>query len=225
MTLIPASRQIFSASTSLGTTARAAGVSIAAPEATKSFCMSTTIIAVFVGSIASICMIYLLVSFDDFTMAPNQTKLSARLGAVLSVIRPVNFASIKVINRVNDPDLLGQIAQRRFCFYLSGNLARILGDGRRQRVARLALGGFDRRLNVADQRLNVPGRMIALQRGLDCTATLMTQNHDQACAQVRHCVFDAAQRMVVDQIPSRANYEKFASAMVEDQPFSSTRIT
>src|SRR6266478_5869076 len=65
MTLIPASRQIFSASASLGTTARAAGVSNAAPEATKSFCMSTTIIAVFFGSITSICIIYLLWSDDS----------------------------------------------------------------------------------------------------------------------------------------------------------------
>ena len=73
------------------------------------------------------------------------------LGVVASVIRPVNFASIKVINRGNDPDLLGQITKRCLCFYLSGNLARILGDGRRQRVARLTLSGFDRRLNVADQ--------------------------------------------------------------------------
>jgi hypothetical protein len=56
-----ASRQMFSASASLGTTARAAGVSIAAPAATKSFCISTTIMAVFFASITSICMTYLRV--------------------------------------------------------------------------------------------------------------------------------------------------------------------
>src|SRR5437899_12271463 len=56
MILIPASRQILNASASLGTTARAAGVSIAAHDATKSFCMSTTIIAVFFGSITSMCI-------------------------------------------------------------------------------------------------------------------------------------------------------------------------
>src|SRR5438876_11138159 len=59
--------------------------------------------------------------------------------------------------------------------------------------------------------------MIALQRSLDCTAALMTQDHDQARAQVRDCVFDAAQRMVVDQIPSRANDEKVTQVLVEDQ--------
>jgi hypothetical protein len=47
------SRQIFRASASFGTMARAAGVSIGAPAATKSFCISTTIIAVFAGSVAS----------------------------------------------------------------------------------------------------------------------------------------------------------------------------
>src|SRR5207247_3847398 len=59
--------------------------------------------------------------------------------------------------------------------------------------------------------------MIALQRSLDCTAALMTQDHDQARAQVRDCVFDAAQRMVVDQIASRANDEKVTEVLVEDQ--------
>src|SRR5215813_619522 len=56
MTLIWASRQMFSAAASLGTMARAAGVSIAAPDATKSFCISTTIMAVFFTSITSTCM-------------------------------------------------------------------------------------------------------------------------------------------------------------------------
>src|SRR6266571_9314991 len=56
MILTSASRQILNASASLGTTARAAGVSIAAPDATKSFCMSTTIIAVLWGSITSMCI-------------------------------------------------------------------------------------------------------------------------------------------------------------------------
>ncbi len=50
--------------------------------------------------------------------------------------------------------------------------------------------------------------MVALQRSLNCTATLMTQNYNQARAQVRHPVFDGAQRMVVDQIARRANDEK-----------------
>src|SRR5207249_10658818 len=56
MIFIPASRQILNASASWGTTRRAAGVSIAAPDATKSFYMSTTIIAVFFGSITSMCI-------------------------------------------------------------------------------------------------------------------------------------------------------------------------
>jgi hypothetical protein len=42
---------------SFGTIARAAGVSIGSPVATKSFCISTTIIAVFAGSIALICIV------------------------------------------------------------------------------------------------------------------------------------------------------------------------
>ena len=50
--------------------------------------------------------------------------------------------------------------------------------------------------------------MVALQRSLNCTATLMTQNYNQAPAQVRHPVFDGAQRVVVDQIARRANDEK-----------------
>src|SRR5438876_8134385 len=79
MILIPASRQIFSASASLGTTARAAGVSIAAPEATKSFCMSTTIMAVFFGSIPSICITYLL--WSDDSPWHLTTKLSDRRAA------------------------------------------------------------------------------------------------------------------------------------------------
>src|SRR5206468_7645290 len=58
MILIPASRQILNASASLGTISRAAGVSIAAPDATKSFCMSTTIIAVLFGSITSMFMAF-----------------------------------------------------------------------------------------------------------------------------------------------------------------------
>src|SRR5437867_4285600 len=45
----------------------------------------------------------------------------------------------------------------------------------------------------------------------------MTQNYDQACARVCHRVFDAAQRMVVDQIASRANDEKVTQVLVEDQ--------
>src|SRR5260370_29726973 len=45
----------------------------------------------------------------------------------------------------------------------------------------------------------------------------MTQNYDQACARVRHRVFDAAQRVVVDQIASRANDEKVTQVLVEDQ--------
>src|SRR5438132_12028606 len=56
MILIPALRQILNASASLGTMSRAAGVSKAAPDATKSFCMSTTIIAVLFGLITSIFM-------------------------------------------------------------------------------------------------------------------------------------------------------------------------
>src|SRR5438876_10728365 len=66
--------------------------------------------------------------------------------------------------------------------------------------------------------------MIALQRSLDCTAALMTQDHDQARAQVRDCVFDAAQRMVVDQIASRANDEKVTQVLVEDQLRRNARI-
>jgi hypothetical protein len=59
--------------------------------------------------------------------------------------------------------------------------------------------------------------MVALQRSLNCTATLMTQNYNQARAQVRHPVFDGAQRMVVDQIARRANDEKVTQVLVEDQ--------
>src|SRR5882724_8333962 len=59
--------------------------------------------------------------------------------------------------------------------------------------------------------------MVALQRSLDCTATLMTQDHDQARAQVCDCVLDAAQCMVVDQIASCANDEKVTQVLVEDQ--------
>src|SRR5216684_8454975 len=59
--------------------------------------------------------------------------------------------------------------------------------------------------------------MVALQRSLNCTATLMTQNYNQARAQVRHPVFDGAQRMVVDQVARRANDEKVTQVLVEDQ--------
>ena len=85
---------------------------------------------------------------------------------------------------------------------------RFRGDGRGQRVSWLALGRFHCGLNVANQRVDVSRRMVALQRSLNCTATLMTQNYNQARAQVRHPVFDGAQRMVVDQIARRANDEK-----------------
>src|SRR6266581_6575665 len=44
----------------------------------------------------------------------------------------------------------------------------------------------------------------------------MTQNHYQACAQVRDCVFDTAQRMVVDQIARGADHEKVPDVLVED---------
>lgn len=52
----------------------------------------------------------------------------------------------------------------------------------------------------------------------------MTQNYDQACARVPHRVFDAAQRMVVDQIASRANDEKVTQVLVEDQLRRNARI-
>src|SRR5439155_18396156 len=44
----------------------------------------------------------------------------------------------------------------------------------------------------------------------------MTQNHYQACAQVRDCVFDAAQPMVVDQIARGADHKKVPDVLVED---------
>ena len=59
--------------------------------------------------------------------------------------------------------------------------------------------------------------MVALQRSLNCTATLMTQNYNQARAQVRDPVFDGAQRIVVDQIARRANDEKVTQVLIEDQ--------
>ena len=76
---------------------------------------------------------------------------------------------------------------------------RRVGDGRGQRVSGLAFSGFDRGLNVADQRIDVPRCVVALQCSLDCTATRMTQNDDQARPQVCHRILDAAQGMVVDQ--------------------------
>jgi hypothetical protein len=42
---------------SFGTMARAADTSIGAPLATKSFCLSTTIMAVFTGSMVSISIV------------------------------------------------------------------------------------------------------------------------------------------------------------------------
>ena len=63
----------------------------------------------------------------------------------------------------------------------------------------------------------MPRRVIALQSSYDCTATGVTQNDNQACAQVRHRVLDAAQGMVVDQIASGANDEKITKVLVEDQ--------
>src|SRR5437879_9865016 len=52
----------------------------------------------------------------------------------------------------------------------------------------------------------------------------MTQDYDQARAHVLHPVFDAAQRMVVDQIASRANDKKVTEVLVEDQLGRSTGI-
>ena len=59
--------------------------------------------------------------------------------------------------------------------------------------------------------------MLAGQRRLNCAATLMTQNHNQARAQDRYRVLNAAQGMVVDQVARGANNEKIPEPLVEDQ--------
>src|SRR5438270_4185449 len=66
--------------------------------------------------------------------------------------------------------------------------------------------------------------MIAGQCSLDCTATLMTEHHNQARTQGRNAVFDGAQRMVVNQVARRANDKKLTQVLVEDQLGRSARI-
>ena len=68
-----------------------------------------------------------------------------------SFLSPFNLARIKVIDGKNDPDFLGQVAKRCLGFNLICNQACVFGNGDTQRISRLALGGFDCGLNVADQ--------------------------------------------------------------------------
>src|SRR5712691_10779980 len=128
MMLIPASRQILNASASLGTISRAAGVSIAAPDATKSFCMSMTIIAVFVGSITSICM----ASSEVRSLPPSCLSRSAGLPGLSN-------------EGCNEPD-----DQKRHDYLLVDHRRRLRGHGvqRRQFQSQGAAGPDEGRVHT-----------------------------------------------------------------------------
>src|SRR5258708_3832814 len=81
-------------------------------------------------------------------------------------------------------------------------------------------GGMDR----TDQRVHMTGRLSAGERRLHCAAPFMSEHHDETCAEVRHCVFDTAQRVVIHQIPRGANDEKIADALIEDDLRPGARI-
>jgi hypothetical protein len=86
------------------------------------------------------------------------------------------------------------------------------------------LNSLDRGLDVAHQRLHMTRSGITGQGSLDRTATVVTDNNDEARAEVAHCVFDAAQSVVIDQVPRGADYEKVADVVVEDKFGRSARV-
>src|SRR4051812_25076242 len=71
--------------------ARAAGVSIGAPAATKSFCISTTIIAVLAALIASICIV------QSSLAVPILLRDSAASQEFLRISVPLGCAATKFV--------------------------------------------------------------------------------------------------------------------------------
>ena len=86
-----------------------------------------------------------------------------------------------------------------------------------QRISFLALNGLDGRLDVAHQRLHMTGSGIAGQGSFDGTATVVTDNNDETGAEMVHCVFDAAETVVIDQVARGADHEKVADVVIEDE--------
>src|SRR5438034_6672564 len=65
---------------------------------------------------------------------------------------------------------------------------------------------------------------IAGQSSLDGTATIVTDNNDETGAEMVHCVFDAAETVVIDQVACGADHEKVADVVIEDEFGRSARV-
>src|SRR5207249_3345793 len=111
-------------------------------------------------------------------------------------LSPFDFSGGQVIDPKNDPNFLREFAEVGLASNLVGHKAGVFGDCEMQRISFLALNGFDGRLDVAHQSLHMTWSGIAGQGRLDGTATVVTDNNDEAGAEMVHCVFDAAQSVV-----------------------------
>jgi hypothetical protein len=100
---------------------------------------------------------------------------------------------------------------------LVGHETGVLDDCEMQRISFLALNGLDGRLDVAHQRLHMTWSGIAGKGSFDGTATVVTDDNDEAGAEMVHCVFDAAQSVIIDQVARSADHEKVANVVVEDE--------
>ena len=81
---------------------------------------------------------------------------------------------------------------------------------------RLALCGTHCGLNVPDQRMDVSRSAAGFHRSTHRAAALMAQHHHKA-ATVSHRVFDAAQSVLVHQIPGGANHEQLAQIGIKEE--------
>ena len=107
---------------------------------------------------------------------------------------------------------------------LPGHAPRVRDHTIMDSIARIVAGCVHRRLNRLHQRLEMSRHVSAFDRGRNRAALLVAQHHDQLCFEMLHRVLDAAQDIIVHQVPRHPDDEQISQALIEKQLGGNSRV-
>jgi len=117
----------------------------------------------------------------------------------------------------DDADFRGGGAELGFVRNLRGDASGVLVDGVFECVAGAPLDGLHSRADVAHEIADMARSAIAFHRGSHGAAAFVAEDDDEPGAEMGDRVFDAAERVIIHEIPRGADDEKVADILIEDQ--------
>src|SRR2546423_233040 len=123
-------------------------------------------------------------------------SLQRRVASRLLFFGPFDLSGAEIIHAGNNANFAGEFTKAGFSANFGCDETSVLSSHQLCRIPILSFADLHGRLDVANQRLHMTWRRIAGQRGDNGSASGVTENDDEADAEVLYCVFDAPQRLM-----------------------------